>query len=73
MTPKRKHVCLMITTALLIAGFFIVGRLLWAEFDIGRHNLYYQLSYLGVMIAIFVAVTIVLCSDSSKTNDRRKK
>jgi hypothetical protein len=72
MTPKQKHVRLMIAASLLVAGFFIVGRFLWAEFDIGRHNLYYQLAYLGVMTAIFVALTIVLCSDASRTKDRQE-
>jgi len=62
----------MITAALLVAGFFVVGWLLWAEFDIGRHNLYYQLSYLGVMTAIFVALTVVLCSDANKKGDQRE-
>jgi hypothetical protein len=72
MTTKQKHVRLMITAVLLVAGFFIVGYLLWAEFDIGRHNLYYQLSYLVVMTAIFVALTIVLCSDAGRTKDRQE-
>ena len=72
MTPKQKHVRLMTTAALLVAGFFIVGWLLWAEFDIGRHNLYYQLAYLGMMTAIFVALIIVLCSDTGRAKDRQE-
>ena len=71
MTPRKRHVRLVVAAALLIACFVVVSCLLWTE--LGHHYLPRQLSYIGLMAAISVVLVIVWSKDSNQKDDQQEK